>query len=400
MIATQAYTAPTSRPLELTGHVFGRATIAILVGLLLISAWFRQTAVVTVIGLTLATVGFSKVWSVLALRRVLCERTISTRGLFVGEELGLTIRISNQKPLPLPWLDISQLIPPRLASDSADAARLDATLLRSASMPWYSRITWREHVRAGHRGWYSLPPVKVVSGDILGLYPRVVEQAGCEHVAVYPRIHPVRRLSIRRTDASGDLLGRMSLQEDPTRMRGVRDYQPQDGIRRVHWKATARHQQLMVKLYEPSATSRLMLVLVADSFDPAIDEAQFELAVSSIASIAHYCMEHQMQFGFLSNARMEDGSAQTRLSPGSGDAQLLGLLERLARVTSVTAQPFDMLARELSELAASGTGLVVAARELHPEHLAAFTRIAHSRCPMLVLETVSTPSPTRHPFGH
>ena len=107
-----------------------------------------------------------------------------------------------------------------------------------------------------------------------------------------------------------------------------------------------------------------------------------------------------MQFGYLSNGRMEDGSARARLSPGSGDAQLLSLLEQLARVTAVTAQPFEMLARELSELAASGTGLVVAAGNLRPQHLAAFTRIARSRCPMLVLETASESPSRRHPFGH
>jgi len=395
-----AHPSPVSRPLELTGHVFGRATIVILAGLLLAAAWFRQTAIVTLIGLTLATVGFSKLWSTLALRRVRCERMLSAHGLFTDEQLTITIRVSNQKPLPLPWMDVSQLVPPRLASARADAASLDATLVRTVSMPWYSRLTWREQLRAGHRGWYVLPPVSVVSGDILGLYPRVTEMAGYDHVAVYPRIHPVRRLAIRRTDASGDLLGHTSLQEDPTRMRGVRDYQPQDGMRRVHWKATARHQRLMVKLYEPSAVSRLILVLVADSFDPIADEEPFELAVSSIASVAHYCVEHQMQFGLLSNARLGDGSGHARLSAGSGDAQLIVLLEQLARVTGATSHAFEALSGELKQLAASGVGLAIAVRRLQPHHIDAFTGLAASGCPVLVLEMAPEAAERRFRFGH
>jgi len=399
--ATQAtYPAHDSRPLELTGHVFGRATIIILLGLLTVAAWFRQTAVVTLIGLTLATVGFSRLWSTLALRRVRCDRVLSTRGLFVGEQLTLTVRLSNQKPLPLPWVDVSQLLPPRLASALPDAESRDATLVRTASMPWYSRVTWREQVCAGHRGWYVLPPVKVVSGDILGLYPRAMEQSGFDHVAVYPRIYPVRRLSIRRTDASGDLLGRVSLQEDPTRMRGIRDYQPQDGMRRVHWKATARHRQLMVKLYEPSAVSRLVLVLVADSFDPIGDDTPFELAASAVASVAHYCAGHQMQFGLLSNAKLGDGSGHAGLPPGGGDPQFIALLEILARATAGTALPFDVMARELHSLAASGVGLVVAAGRLQPQHVDTFTVLARSRCPMLVLEMTPESSSRRFAFGH
>jgi len=399
--ATRAvHPSPVSRPLELTGHVFGRATVVILVGLLLVAAWFRQTAIVTLIGLTLATVTFSKLWSTLALRRVHCDRALSTHGLFMDEQLTITIRVSNQKPLPLPWLDVSQLLPPRLASARTDAASLDSARVRTVSMPWYSRFTWREQVRAGHRGWYILPPVSVVSGDILGLYPRVTEMAGYDHVAVYPRIHPVRRLAIRRTDASGDLLGHASLQEDPTRMRGVRDYRPLDGLRRIHWKATARHQQLMVKLYEPSAVSRLVLALVADSFDPSEDEEPFELAVSSIASVAHYCVEHQMQFGLLSNARLGDGSGHAQLSAGSGDAQLIALLEQLARMTGGTSHSFEALSRELRAHAAAGVGLTIAVGRLQPHHIDVFTGLASSGCPVLVLEMTSEATERRFRFGH
>ncbi len=401
MTATQAaHTSPVSRPLDLTGHVFGRATVVILVGLLLAAAWFRQTAVVTLIGLTLATIAFSRLWSTLALRRVRCDRVLSARGLFTDEQLTITLRVSNQKPLPLPWLDVSQIVPPRLASSRADAASLDSTLSRTVSMPWYSRFTWREQLRAGHRGWYSLPPVTVVSGDILGLYPRVSEMAGYDHVAVYPRIHPVRRLAIRRTDASGELLGHTSLQEDPTRMRGVRDYQPLDGLRRIHWKATARHQQLMVKVYEPSAVSRLALVLVADSFDPAADEERFELAVSSMASVAHYCVEHQMQFGLLSNARLGDGSGHARLSAGSGDAQMMALLEQLARVTGAASHSFEALSGELKLHAASGAALAMAVGRLQPHHIDTFTGLAASGCPVLVLEMSPEGAEHRFRFGH
>jgi uncharacterized protein (DUF58 family) len=183
-------------------------------------------------------------------------------------------------------------------------------------------------------------------------------------------------------------------------MRGVRDYQPEDGMRRVHWKATARHQQLMVRLYEPSAISRLVLVLAADSFASSEDDAPFELAVSAVASVAHYCVEHQMQFGLLSNARLGEGSGHARLSAGSGDAQLIALLEQLARVTSATSHSFDILSRELRALAASGVGLAVAVGRLQPHHIDIFTGLARSRCPVLVLEMAPGTSARRFAFGH
>ncbi|MCK9357400.1 MAG: DUF58 domain-containing protein [Dehalococcoidia bacterium] len=373
------------RPADLAGHVFGRITTIALVVLIGVAAWFRQPAVVTLLGLTLATVGVSRAWSRLSLRRVRCERTFSATALFPGDELLITTRLSNQKPLPLPWVEVAQQLPPRLLGREAGDDAEGGTLARSLSMPWYSRLTWKETLTPRSRGYYFVPPLTVTSGDILGLYPRVMEAGKGQDVAVYPRLYPVRRLPLQRADATGELTGRLSLNEDPTRMRGIRDYQPQDGMRRVHWKASARHGDIKVRLYEPSALSRVTLVLCADGFGEFTDGEPFELAASTIASVGCYCVEHQMQMGFLSNARLVAGSGQARLSPGSGNAQLTALLELLARATPSPDAPFERLADELRRLASSGSGLIAVVGRMSAAYVDTFAHLAARKSPLLVL---------------
>ncbi|MBN1152760.1 MAG: DUF58 domain-containing protein [Dehalococcoidia bacterium] len=396
---------PRDRALELGGHVFGRFTVVALLIVMGVAAWYRQPALVTLLGLTLATVGVSRAWSRLCLRRVRCERTLSTTSLFPGEQLTITTRLSNQKILPLPWLEITQPAPRGLIRSNHVTNTGVQVLTRSLTMPWYSRLTWRETVTPEHRGYYTLSPIALTAGDILGLYPRMMEAGNYEHVSVYPRIYPVRRIPLQRADASGDLTGRLSLQEDPTRMRGIREYQPRDGMRRVHWKASAHHGQLMVKQYEPSALSQVSVALDADSFEGFTDDESYELAVSAVASIACHCVEHQMQVAFFSNARLCSAGGQARLAPGSGDTHLIALLGLLARVTPGAQVESQQLFRELRGVGLSGAGLIVVLGRLKEVHIDTLTYLHKKRCPLLVLKVGDTtpssglPFPVRHING-
>ena len=384
----------------MVGHVFGRFTVLALLALIGIAAWNRQPAIVTLLGLTLATIAVSRAWSRLCLRRVRCDRSLSTTSLFPGEQLVITTRLSNQKLLPLPWLELAQRAPWGLIHPNRSTDDGLPVLARSLTMPWYSRLTWRETVTPERRGYYTVPPLTLTSGDILGLYPRVMEAGDYEHVSVYPQLYPVRRLPLQRADADGDLTGRFSLQEDPTRMRGIREYQHRDGMRRVHWKASAHHRQLMVKLYEPSALSRVNLVLAADSFDEYTDDEPFELAASAMASIACHCIEHHMQVGFLSNSRLVSSAGKAHLAPGSGNVQLIALLELLARVTTGVDATFEHLAGDMRKLALSGAGLIVVVGRMNETHLNTFTSLSSRRHPLLVLQIGDATHQTMVPFPH
>jgi hypothetical protein len=56
--------------------------------------------------------------------------------------------------------------------------------------------------------------------------------------------------------------------EDPSRVRGKRDYTTGDSLRRVDWKATATTGRLQVKQFEPSIAleTALFLNLNADEY--------------------------------------------------------------------------------------------------------------------------------------
>ncbi len=54
---------------------------------------------------------------------------------------------------------------------------------------------------------------------------------------------------------------RENVMDDPTRLRGIRRWQPGDPMRSVHWAATARTGMLHSKVYEPSSIAGATLIL-------------------------------------------------------------------------------------------------------------------------------------------
>ena len=74
-------------------------------------------------------------------------------------------------------------------------------------------------------------------------------------VLVYPKVVPLEGYDLASRRPIGEVLLTHRLFEDPTRIAGVRGYEPGDPLNRIHWKATARTGSLHSKIHEPSTLS-------------------------------------------------------------------------------------------------------------------------------------------------
>ena len=182
----------------------------------------------------------------------------------------LTIEIVNDKPLPLAWLEVEDTVP----GDGLESARrtparrtcpADACCrccCRCAGTSASGATTGHAAARAAVM---PFGPAILRTGDVFGLATHELEFPGEDYLLVYPQDR--RRSStwgFPPRNPFGDVpLRRQWLFEDPLRTVGVRDYRPGDSPRRLHWKATARApgQPLQVKLFEPTTTHRLHVLL-------------------------------------------------------------------------------------------------------------------------------------------
>lgn len=334
-------------PSEPGGIILNRFGLLILLAGILLAAWAHLTPIVILLGFVFAAVGLSKLWSRFSLNNVFCERSLSEQRVFPGESVELKLRLVNRKLLPLPWIQMDDEVPNKLIPDSRslEAGKNPGTSLisKTAALLWYTGASWKHQLYCAKRGYYPIGPISLTSGDIFGFYPRSDSKPLIDHIIVYPKIYSVNHLGIPSLYPVGDTRAERRIFEDPTRTIGIRDYTPHDSLRRIHWKATARHQNLQVKVFEPTTTLNVALFLATESFQyyGTFNEDDFELGISIAASIASYITEQGSPVGLFVNTRQADSSQPAVISPGSSGGQLVAILEALAKTTPSVSGPFE-----------------------------------------------------------
>lgn len=127
-------------------------------------------------------------------------------------------------------------------------------------------------------------PVRSVRDDPLSLMRRQVTWAKAQELYVHPR---TVRLEEAASGFLRDLEGTPSsdLSSSDIAFHALRDYVPGDDRRHVHWRTTARTGKLMVRQFEETRRSHVVVALDTQSRHFETEE-EFELAVSVAASIA------------------------------------------------------------------------------------------------------------------
>jgi uncharacterized protein (DUF58 family) len=126
-------------------------------------------------------------------------------------------------------------------------------------------------------------PAVSVRGDQLGLVRRTVSWTEQVELFVHPQ---TTRLLATAPGLVRDLEGQTSsvITNSDLAFHALRQYEPGDDIRNVHWRTSARTGQLMVRQYTETRRSQLLLMQSAETTHYA-SEDEFELGISVMASI-------------------------------------------------------------------------------------------------------------------
>ncbi|HET92134.1 MAG TPA: DUF58 domain-containing protein [Chloroflexi bacterium] len=345
-------------------------------------AWFTMAAVLILLGLAteqralfalaaciLTVIPVAWWWKQASLRHVEYERRFDRRCAFPGETVELTVRITNRKLLPLTWLEINDEVPMALPLVKGvlmpTYAPQIGTLNNVLSLRWYERVSRRYQLECTARGVYTLGPVHFRSGDLFTLFESQESRELGEHVLVYPRIWSLEDLGLPPKEPFGERRARQRVFDDPLRTIGVRDYHPEDDLRHVHWKATARKGELQVRTFEPVATLSMVVFLNVSTLEhnwQGVLPELFEQTISVAASIATWAVGQKYKVGLAANGCMPLSDQPIRVPAGRSPDQLVAILEALAFVTSfATLSIQELLRRESPRLPWGATLTVVSA---------------------------------------
>ncbi len=182
----------------------------------------------------------------------------------------------------------------------------------------------RYTIKCHRRGYFQVGPTVLETGDMMGLFRRYRVGTEPQFVTVLPEIVPLNSYEIGSRRPIGEIRMRESVMDDPTRLRGIRQWQVGDPMRSVHWAATARTGILHSKIYEPSSIVGATLILdMHESTNPSKHEPhRTDLAVTAASSIAAALHQSGEPFGLATNGR--DASDRVREEGWTGDHRVRG----------------------------------------------------------------------------
>lgn len=257
-------------------------------------------------------------------RALRVHREIAPNRLPVGTPASVRLRCMGG-PLLGP-MHLSDALPDAVAGQTATARfTLNGMSPRSTTILEYS-------VRPVLRGRHQVGPLAVRTVDPLGLAETRREIAEADTMLVLPRIVPLRGVPPALGSGDGTSGATVGHQGAGAADLLVRPYRQGDDLRRVHWRSTARHDELMVRLEERPWRGSVTVLL--DRRDAAHrghgPGSSLEYAVSLVASVC----AHLVHRGDAVTVVTEDGvnavTGATGVSPTDGRTDLEPVLDALA----------------------------------------------------------------------
>lgn len=375
------------------GKVVRDLFVVLLLVVIIVGAATGNALVVALSGLAFVVAVTARLWSALSLEEINYTLGSETTHAFIGDEVELVLNIENRKPLPIPWLRISEFIPKGLEIVGREDEFIDymggTPLDETVSLGRYERLRRRHKLRAVSRGHYHFGPSDLVSGDLFGLYVRkdgIVRHKW--NLIVYPDTKPLPELELSTARPIGDTKHRIPVWRDPTRPAGIREYRPGDPVKTIDWKATARRNDLFVRVFDPSVSQYAVVLVEGTTTDRPWEGFRLDVleALASCAgSVSKHCIDHGFRTGLIVNSTVSLGG-QNVVKPASGPTQLASILESLAMMRPATMSSLQGLAMaNARDAIPAGATIFFVAGQLRESAVAYVSELSRRRHPVTTL---------------
>ena len=341
----------------------------VMVAVIIVGAVTGSLLTVTLGTTAFAVTAGGLLWSKLSLEEVGYESGLSDQRVFPGDELTLTLTVENRKPLPVPWLQLTEFVPSGLqpSPESSVTRRAYAggsEIVETTSLNGYERVKFRHVVTAVHRGYFALGPTDMRSGDLFGLFGSVRrDQRGSVGVTVYPHIVSLDDWPLPAANPMGDILNPYTLVDDQSRPRSTREYVPGDPLKRVDWKVSAKRDNLTVRTFDRSVSNDVVILHESSTTEVAWQGCKYDVLEASVcgaASIAIRFVQAGFRVGLIGNGvRTGRGIAPT-IAPSESAFQSQAILEALAMVQPWAFRRLELMSQErMGSVITTGAALVL-----------------------------------------
>ncbi|MGH3612971.1 MAG: DUF58 domain-containing protein [Pseudonocardia sp.] len=260
-------------------------------------------------------------------RTVRVGRALTPERLPVGSEATVALHLSGGPIVGA--LRLIDAVPDAAGSQSATPPRFTVHRLsrRSGAMLTYP-------LRPILRGVHRIGPLGMHATDPFGLAAFERDLAGSQRLLVLPRVVALHGLpqALSTGDGAGATAAHQGHGQSDVL---IREYRPGDELRRVHWRSSARHDELMVRLEERPWRGTITVLL--DRRDSAHrgrgPGSSLEFAVELVASICVHLIARGEPVALVT----EDGTDPTRPVHGDDDTPVDTMRSRVDLILETLA---------------------------------------------------------------
>lgn len=318
----------------------GAAIVALLAFVVAYSGGRREALVVAAAAVLLLAGGLL----VARVRRPRLDvvRLFSPPVVSAGTSVQVTLRIRNKGAGPSPHLVWNDAIPWQ------ESAQPNELLPIGGAQSRQRLVTAHYELHPPRRGLYQIGPLVVEHRDPFGMAHSTIAVGSADRLVVVPAIVdlPAGGPTLADGEGTATLVQRRVTGNDDDLT--TREYRIGDALRRVHWRASARRGELMVRQEEHRSHPDARVVLDtrlagypdtdvddSDVWHPRYTSDAFEWAVRMLASLG----VHLDTTGFRVTIEETAGSQIEQLGERWDGSRREGFLTSLAGVTLVDAGP-------------------------------------------------------------
>ncbi len=234
------------------------------------------------------------VWARSLARHLRLERQVRFGWAQVGDRLEERFTLVNRSQFPALWVEVSD------HSTLPEYNTSQATGLGSNT-----ENRWLVRGQCTRRGAYTLGPTTIHTGDPFGIYSIVIESRATQNMLVLPPIVDLPGIQVAPGGRLGEGRVRRATFERTINAATVREYQPGDAVNAIHWRTSARRDDLFVRQFESTPSGDWWIVLDLNARVQAGHGADstIEHAIILAASLADVGLRARHAVGLAASAR-------------------------------------------------------------------------------------------------
>lgn len=273
---------------------------------------------------------------------------IPSKSIYVGDKLVISYTVRNLSKFTIPYIEIENNISKELTGEEIPKI---VTTLNSRDY-----FTYNEELILKRRGYYPLGEIHVIIKDIFGFFTIKKKVTSKTSLLVYPIPTELNSFKITSIEQIGDMIIDNKAFEDKSRISSLREFREGDSVKAIHWKLSAKLDELIIKEFDNSADTNVIVFVdnYYELYKKDLNRRLEDKIVDISISVINYYLEHNIPVTF----QAQDGEKTIEIN-GSKKSDLKPFLEALAKFESNGTFNFETFMKKRMNIIRKGSTVVI-----------------------------------------